>query len=55
VVIVGAHRFWRQQNAMVRGKVFTGGWELLLIGVLITLLTIALFVLLVAVDIDKEL
>jgi hypothetical protein len=32
VVMVGAHRFWRQQNAMVRGKCHAGGWELLVIG-----------------------
>ncbi|KAL8987853.1 MAG: hypothetical protein Q9169_008641 [Polycauliona sp. 2 TL-2023] len=25
--LVGAHRFWRQQNAMLRGKVLCGGWE----------------------------
>jgi uncharacterized membrane protein YidH (DUF202 family) len=27
VLLLGAFRFWRQQNAMVRGKVFAGGWE----------------------------
>lgn len=25
---LGAYRFWRQQNAMLRGKVLCGGWEL---------------------------
>lgn len=27
VTIVGAHRFWRQQINMARGKVWAGGWE----------------------------
>ncbi|KAL0257498.1 hypothetical protein SLS55_008312 [Diplodia seriata] len=31
MVILGAFRFWRQQNAIVRGKVFAGGWEILTI------------------------
>lgn len=34
VVLLGAIRFWRQQNAMVRGKVWAGGWEIVLIMVL---------------------
>ena len=28
VVVLGAYRFWRQQNALARGKVHAGGWEL---------------------------
>lgn len=31
VVLLGAWRFWRQQNALVRGKVYAGGWEVLCI------------------------
>jgi uncharacterized membrane protein YidH (DUF202 family) len=27
VQVVGAIRFWRQQNALVRGKIRAGGWE----------------------------
>ena len=27
VTTVGAHRFWRQQMCMSRGKVQAGGWE----------------------------
>jgi uncharacterized membrane protein YidH (DUF202 family) len=34
VVLVGAIRFWRQQSAMVRGKVWAGGWEVYVIMVL---------------------
>lgn len=26
--ILGAHRFWRQQKAMARGKIWAGGWEM---------------------------
>ncbi|OJD14824.1 hypothetical protein AJ78_04880, partial [Emergomyces pasteurianus Ep9510] len=33
VAAVGAYRFWRQQNALARGKVHAGGWELNLSGV----------------------
>lgn len=29
VSLLGTHRFWRQQNAMLRGKVLGGGWEML--------------------------
>lgn len=32
VAILGAARFWRQQTAIARGKVFAGGWELNAIG-----------------------
>ncbi|KAF2742635.1 hypothetical protein M011DRAFT_375215, partial [Sporormia fimetaria CBS 119925] len=28
VLCLGAFRVWRQQNAMIRGKVHAGGWEL---------------------------
>ncbi|KAF2650179.1 hypothetical protein K491DRAFT_697514 [Lophiostoma macrostomum CBS 122681] len=31
VLLVGALRFWRQQAAMIRGKVVKGGWEIALI------------------------
>ena len=30
--LVGAHRFWRQQTAMMRGKCWAGGWEIVVIG-----------------------
>lgn len=32
IVLVGAHRFWRQQSSMARGTVIVGGWELYLTG-----------------------
>ena len=31
--LIGAHRFWRQQMAMMRGKCLAGGWEIVAIGV----------------------
>ncbi|KAI9793360.1 MAG: hypothetical protein M1816_000252 [Peltula sp. TS41687] len=37
VCLLGAYRFWRQQNAMLRGKVYAGGWEINTIGVSIAM------------------
>lgn len=31
-LILGSYRWWRQQNAIVRGKVLVGGFEVTLIG-----------------------
>jgi uncharacterized membrane protein YidH (DUF202 family) len=33
VALIGAFRFWRQQNAISRGKVYAGGWELNFVGI----------------------
>ncbi|KAF2464032.1 uncharacterized protein BDR25DRAFT_337570 [Lindgomyces ingoldianus] len=53
VLLIGAFRFWRQQRAMIRGKIYAGGWEIAAImGLSIVLCTVA-FVLITAVDIDK--
>jgi uncharacterized membrane protein YidH (DUF202 family) len=38
-VIAGAFRFWRHQAAMTNGKACSGGWEVLLIGGLVTLVS----------------
>jgi len=54
ITLLGAYRFWRQQNAMVRGKVHAGGWELTAVGVTAVVVTFAIFVLIVAVDIEKD-
>jgi uncharacterized membrane protein YidH (DUF202 family) len=35
VLLLGSYRFWRQQNAMLRGKVHAGGWELNVVGITI--------------------
>ncbi|KAI9840553.1 MAG: hypothetical protein M1837_001533 [Sclerophora amabilis] len=53
--VVGTHRFWRQQGAVLRGKILTGGWEVLLVGLAFVLGTFVVFGLLVAIDIHKEL
>ena len=39
VVGLGAIRFWRQQSAMSRGKVWAGGWEVKVIMVLAVLVS----------------
>ncbi|KAL8758905.1 MAG: hypothetical protein Q9199_001129 [Rusavskia elegans] len=51
--LLGAYRFWRQQNAMLRGKILCGGWEVFatVATVLVTLIT--LFVLVMAVSVKK--
>jgi len=43
ILLLGAFRFWRQQNAIVRGKVFAGGWEITAIMVLIIVVCGLLF------------
>lgn len=35
VALVGAFRFWRQQNAIARDKIHAGGWELNFVGILL--------------------
>lgn len=43
VLLVGAFRFWRQQNAMIRGRVRAGGWEITAVMVLSILVSGMLF------------
>jgi len=31
LTLIGAHRFWRQQMSMARGKVWASGWEIYVI------------------------
>jgi uncharacterized membrane protein YidH (DUF202 family) len=38
-MFVGAYRFWRHQRAIVRGQALAGGWEILFIGALITIVS----------------
>ncbi|KAL2041569.1 hypothetical protein N7G274_005951 [Stereocaulon virgatum] len=54
VLLLGAYRFWRQQNAMLRGKVHAGGWEVNAIGMMVFMIVLTLFVLVLAVDIYKD-
>ena len=37
VLALGAYRFWRQQNAMLRGKIHAGGWEINAVGGIVVL------------------
>jgi len=53
-LLLGAFRAWRLQHAIVRGKTLTGGFELVLIGLGVLLLSVLFFVLLIAADISKE-
>lgn len=39
VAFVGAYRFWKQQNAISKGKIYAGGWELNFIGTLVALVS----------------
>ncbi|KAB8238570.1 hypothetical protein BDV23DRAFT_14652 [Aspergillus alliaceus] len=39
VAIIGASRFWKQQNAVALGTIYAGGWELNCIGLLIALVS----------------
>ncbi|KAF2682535.1 hypothetical protein K458DRAFT_444171 [Lentithecium fluviatile CBS 122367] len=55
ILLIGAFRFWRQQQAMIRGKVYAGGWELSGIMLLSILICTALFALVTAVDVEKSL
>lgn len=54
VLLLGAIRFWRLQRGLLAGKAHAGGWELILIMGLISLLLLATFALLVGIDIDKS-
>ncbi|WPB01722.1 uncharacterized protein RHO25_006353 [Cercospora beticola] len=52
VVVIGAIRYWRQQDAMaVYGKVVSGGWELGVVGVGSLLILLTVFALQVALDV----
>lgn len=42
VLLAGAYRFWRQQNAILRGKVHAGGWETIAIGIMVLIVCFAI-------------
>ncbi|KAL1303656.1 hypothetical protein AAFC00_007012 [Neodothiora populina] len=54
VTMIGAHRYWRQQMSMARGKVWAGGWELYVIMGTVTLLLMFVFALLIGIDVNEE-
>lgn len=41
VALLGAYRFWKQQTAVSKGKVFAGGWEINIIAALVCLVSIS--------------
>lgn len=43
VALLGAYRFWRQQNAIARGKVLSGGWEMHGVGIMTFLVSFSFF------------
>ncbi|KAI9714197.1 MAG: hypothetical protein M1812_006418 [Candelaria pacifica] len=54
VAILGAIRFWRQQNALLRGKIHAGGWEIHVIGIGVMCILVSVFILLIFVDAELE-
>ncbi|KAE8552265.1 hypothetical protein EYB25_006159 [Talaromyces marneffei] len=52
--LLGAYRFWRQQNAIARGKVLCGGWELTGIGIMTFLAAVTLLALALAIIIESR-
>ncbi|TVY82405.1 hypothetical protein LSUE1_G003589 [Lachnellula suecica] len=53
-LMIGGFRTWRSQNAMVRGKAISGGFEIVALAIGVGLLLLLFLVLLVTVDILKE-
>ncbi|KUJ24130.1 uncharacterized protein LY89DRAFT_573240, partial [Mollisia scopiformis] len=53
-LIIGAFRTWRSQNAIVRGKAISGGFEIVGLAAGILLILLMFLVLLIAVDVSKE-
>ncbi|KAJ6124731.1 hypothetical protein N7471_012048 [Penicillium samsonianum] len=55
ITLIGAFRFWRQQNAIAREKVYAGGWELNSVGILLFAVIVATLVLTVIISIQVDL
>ncbi|KAK4994200.1 hypothetical protein LTR66_005714 [Elasticomyces elasticus] len=54
MVLLGAYRSWRQQNAMARGKVWVGGWEIWWIMSGMFLLLVFMFAIHIALDVIRK-
>ncbi|KAJ5371728.1 hypothetical protein N7517_003734 [Penicillium concentricum] len=54
VALVGAYRFWRQQNAIARGKIYAGGWELNSVGILLGCITLTVLIVSTAIMIEVD-
>ncbi|OQE07065.1 hypothetical protein PENVUL_c015G09115 [Penicillium vulpinum] len=54
VALVGAYRFWRQQSAIARGKIYAGGWELNTVGILMGCITLTVLIVSTAIIIELD-
>jgi len=54
VLLIGAFRTWRTQNAIIRGKAISGGFEIVMLAGGFLAILLMFLVLLIAVDLDKE-
>ncbi|KAJ5151437.1 uncharacterized protein N7482_010689 [Penicillium canariense] len=54
VALIGAYRFWRQQNAISLGKVHAGGWELNAVGFLLFAIFLITLIPSVAIIIETD-
>ncbi|KAJ5486482.1 hypothetical protein N7530_000782 [Penicillium desertorum] len=55
VALIGAVRFFRQQDAIVRGKVHAGGWELNSVGFLLFLVVVVTLILTIITSVHTDL
>lgn len=53
VILVGAIRFLRLQNALLRGKALAGGWEVFLIMGSCAILLVATFAVVLGITVEK--
>ncbi|KAJ6011654.1 hypothetical protein N7451_003066 [Penicillium sp. IBT 35674x] len=54
VALIGAFRFWRQQNAISLGKIHAGGWELNSVGILLFAIILVTLVISVAIIVEID-
>ncbi|KAJ5781218.1 hypothetical protein N7457_006378 [Penicillium paradoxum] len=54
VAFIGAYRFWKQQHAIARGKIYAGGVELQSVGILLGCITLVLFVVSIAIAVERR-
>ncbi|KAJ5644441.1 hypothetical protein N7507_010452 [Penicillium longicatenatum] len=54
VALIGAFRFWRQQNAISLGKIHAGGWELNSVGILLFAIILVTLIISVAIIVEID-
>ncbi|KAJ6093595.1 hypothetical protein N7486_008884 [Penicillium sp. IBT 16267x] len=54
VALIGAFRFWRQQNAISLGKIHAGGWELNSVGILLFAIILVTLIISVAIMVEID-